>query len=223
MPLLGITMPTNVALSTFLAVDLGSDSAHILRLLVDIGCDSVRASSGAILVFDESAGDLVFAMTVGEQPLGEELIGQHVPLGAGITGLAASTETVQYGPPTFAGVRHAPRDGEAAQPTSIIAAPMLRDGEMTGVITAATFEDRQFTSDDAMRFAKCSAAAGALVEKVQRLVTIGKLQAGESEGSDSDSPALRISRAAQRLSARYQNNLEGLAELLESLERLGSV
>ena len=58
-------------------------------------------AQGSLLVLDEKKKELVFAMTIGSRSSEMTLIGQRVPLGKGITGLAAQMREVQIGAPTF--------------------------------------------------------------------------------------------------------------------------
>ena len=68
-----------------------TSEAEILRLLIQTGAQIVDAEEGSLLVVDEESDDLRFAMTVGSEESEAKLLGQRVPLGKGITGLAATT------------------------------------------------------------------------------------------------------------------------------------
>ena len=58
-------------------------------------------AQGSLLVLDEKKKELVFAMTVGNRSSEMTLIRQRVPLGKGITGLAAQMRGAQIGAPAF--------------------------------------------------------------------------------------------------------------------------
>lgn len=155
-----------------LGVQRGSLSESILRLILELSVRFIKADEGSLLVFDPKSKDLVFAMTSGSAASEKVLIGQHVPLGKGLTGLAAVTREVQTGSPTYKDVHMAERlkDGGEREPEAVIAAPMLLHDELIGVITAVTFEhDRRFTVEDAHLYAHVASIAGVIVGQNARL------------------------------------------------------
>src|SRR5258708_34321000 len=79
------------------------------------------------------------------------LIGQRVPLGKGITGLAALTQEVQIGAATFKDVKQSERHvARATDPTAVLAAPMMAGETLGGVIPPVSFRsDASFTSEHA--------------------------------------------------------------------------
>lgn len=146
----------------------------VLRLLIELCAQVVGASEGSLLLLDASEdppSSLVFAMTVGSDESEGKLRGQRVPLGEGVVGLAAVTHEVQIGAPSYQGVAYA-REGRvsAGEPASLIAAPMLADDELVGVITAVTFDaGRPFRAEDATLYGRAAAVAGLLLERSRRL------------------------------------------------------
>ena len=58
-----------------------------------------------MLLYDETRQWLVFALTAGNAQSEMKLRGQMVPLGQGITGLAAATSDLQIGTTTYTGSR----------------------------------------------------------------------------------------------------------------------
>jgi GAF domain-containing protein len=199
-----------------------SPEAAVLRLLIELCAQVVRAEEGSLLVLDRGESpprELVFAMTVGSPESERTLRGQRVRLGEGITGLAALTHEVQIGAPLYDGVRQAQR-GEAApgQPSSVIAAPMLAGDELVGVITAVTFEPgRRFTSADAALYARGASVAGLVVDQRRRLDALG--EGGAHGGEEAER---RVAEAAARLARRGPAELATLARLLEAVEALAA-
>ena len=113
-------------------------------------------------------------MTVGSRESEQALLGQGVPLGEGIVGLAAVTHEVQLGSPTYDGVAQA-RRGEAdpSQPAAVLAAPVLSRDELLGVITAVRFEPAgPFTKQDARLYGRAATVAGLVLDQSQRLAAL---------------------------------------------------
>ena len=71
---------TNTALSTYLSIAPQSPEEAVLRLLIELGIQVVGAEEGSLLVLDELAGDLVFAMTVGSKTSERALAGRYPTL-----------------------------------------------------------------------------------------------------------------------------------------------
>ncbi len=164
---------SNRVLDAYLGISSKTPEEAVLRLLVEMGAQFVGAEEGSLLVFDEKKKDLVFAMTVGSAASEKVLVGQRVPLGKGIAGLAAQTREVQIGAPTF-GTRQAKRQGAKSEPPkSVLAAPMLINDRLVGVLTAVSFQKgKLFNSNDALLYARVAAVAGVVVEQSRRLATL---------------------------------------------------
>jgi len=173
---------TNDALSTYLGIATASSEGSVLRLLIELAAQFVGAEEGSLLVLDEANKELVFAMTVGSEMSAEVLAGQRIPLGKGLTGLAAATHEVQVGAPSFKDVRQAEkRQGIAAgEPSAVLAAPMLIGDALVGVITAVSFRpEKRFNSDDARLYGRIATVAGVVVDQARRLQVIERLREGE--------------------------------------------
>lgn len=163
------------------------DTAHVedvLRLLIALGAQVVGADEGSLLLaVDAEAGadgdDLLFVMTLGNDTSEKRLIGLRVPMGQGITGMAAITREVQIGGPLYrlkSDIDNgSPPEGDTR---TVMAAPMLVDDELVGVITAVTFDpDKTFTAQDARLYGRLAAVAGVVVgqqRRLQELLTDGK-------------------------------------------------
>jgi len=160
----------DTVLGAYLGISHGSPDEKVLRLLVELAAQFVGAQEGSLLVLDEEKQELVFAMTVGSESSEKRLIGQRVPVGEGITGLAAQTHEVQIGAPTF-------DTDQPVEPKSVLAAPMLIGDRLIGVITAVSFQpDKRFDSSDATLYGRIATVAGVVVEQHRRLSIIEALQ-----------------------------------------------
>jgi GAF domain-containing protein len=193
--------------------------AAALRQIVEIGIGVIQADEGSLLVMDADAGDLRFAMTVGIGDSEKTLLGQRVPLGSGITGLAAATRQVQIGAPVYKDVAQTERLSEG--PESVIAAPMLLGELVVGVLTAVTFnKGRIFNSHEAVLYARFARLAALLVEQTRRL----KVRGGDRPQARALGGVARLEQEAlgrmQRIVAERPGTLGPLARILEAVEEI---
>jgi GAF domain-containing protein len=213
----------NTPLSTYLAIAPQSPEEAVLRLLIELGIQVVGADEGSLLVLDETAGDLVFAMTVGGSGSENALKGQRVPLGQGLTGLAAATHEVQLGSPTYSQVQQAKQGGQTDGPQAVIAAPMLVADSVVGVITAVSFaQGKRFGSREAELYARVAAVAGVVVQQRHRLSALeGESAAPGAPGADAASGhESAIARSVSRIATARPDALAQVAHIVESLEAL---
>ncbi|CAN5443390.1 hypothetical protein BH09MYX1_BH09MYX1_04240 [soil metagenome] len=200
-------------LATYLAIAPKSPEELVLRLLIELGAQVVSAQEGSLLVYDPTANDLVFAMTVGGA---DTLMGQRVPLDKGLTGLAAATREVQIGAPTFLGVKRG--EAQAAGPSGVIAAPMLVADDLVGVITAVTFEPgKRFSSKDGELYGRLAAVAGVVVQQRRQLKTIeDQARSGDVKGNEVEH---RIAASLGNIGrGGVANALERVAKILAEIE-----
>ena len=212
--------PPDHLLSRFLGVLPSTPEEKILRMLIELGCEVVGGQEGSLLVYDKDADVLRFAMTVGDPESEKKLRGQAVPLGAGLTGLAAATLEVQTGAPTFKDVEQKQRTGDAATPDAVIAAPMVSGDELVGVITAVSFADgKRFSSKDARLYAGFAAIAAIVVDLRRRL---SAYETGEAAAPQEESERARLERrvlaSMQRLLSGDAARLAAVAALLAAIE-----
>ncbi|MBI5684073.1 MAG: GAF domain-containing protein [Verrucomicrobia bacterium] len=202
-------MKSNSVLDAYLGISSKTPEEAVLRLLIEMGAQFVGAEEGSLLVFDERKKDLVFAMTIGSDESERTLIGQRVPIGRGITGLAAQTREVQIGAPTF-GTRQAKRrDGRSEAPKSVLAAPMLIGDRLVGVLTAVSVRaGKLFNSNDALLYARVAAVAGVVVEQSRRLAAV--------EAARTDARRLRAVSEQERCE---QQLLDAVARIVQSRPR----
>lgn len=109
--------------------------------------DATSASDGALLIMDESNGDLIFALAHGETPK-EKLLWQRVPAGRGVAHWAASHKRATI-------VNSAWNDDRFYNGVdvandfytrTIVAAPLLNDKEAIGVVEILNKKDGEFFS-----------------------------------------------------------------------------
>jgi transcriptional regulator with GAF, ATPase, and Fis domain len=212
----------------YLDLDVESPELRVMRLLVELCGQVVGAEEGSLLVVDHAQDpprELIFAMTVGSRQSEETLSGQRVPLGEGLVGIAAVTHEVQIGAPLYDGIEQA-RRGEAprGQPTAVIAAPMLIDDRLVGVITAVSFEaGKRFTNEHAALYARAASVAGVVVDQRRRIDALESRGVGgaESRRLSADEPLARqILEIASRLVERSPGRLRELARILSALEEI---
>ena len=212
-------------LQTYLGISPRTSEEAILRLLIDLGRQYADAEEGSLLVLDRKANELVFAMTSGSRQSGKVLLGQRVPVGRGLTGLAAATGEVQIGSPTFKDIRQRKRKDTAdGHPSAVLAAPMLVHDEVIGVLTAASFRpDRRFTQDDARFYGKIAAVAGVVVEQQQRLSAYEQLAQGrrpKRARTPQQKAQMQIVESVERLTAGRADRLKRVQALLAAVEAL---
>ena len=217
---------TSSVLDTYLGILSHSQEEAILRLLIEFGAQFVGAQEGSLLVLDEEKNELVFAMTIGSRSSEKTLIGQRVPLGKGITGLAAQMREVQIGAPTFKTRQAKSRRGAPEEPQAVLAAPMLIADRTIGVLTAVSFEPgKRFTSKDAAIYGRIAAVAGVVVDQSRQLQTMHALQSGLPlpRGIDGEerlehelvSAVTRLIQARPQAKAQVAQLLTAVADLLE--------
>lgn len=136
-----------------------------LEQLISIGIKILKAQEGSLLLADEKNGVLTFAMQVGKD---QKLVGKKVPIGEGITGMAALTRDVQSASAVTGGNFYHLKD--AGAPASVLAAPMLVDDELIGVLTAVSFDKKHtFSIDECSTYGMFANIAAALIKQQQTL------------------------------------------------------
>jgi len=196
-----------------------SREARLLRLLLESVVQAVGGEEGSLLVHDAAAGDLRFAMTVGDRASEEKLLGQHVPLGEGITGLAAATFEVQTGAPTFHNVQQT--DVKSSGPEAVIAAPMVSNDQLLGVITSVSFKPgKRFDSSDARLCGRLATVAAVMIEQHMKLAQRDERSA--IAGTDIDprknAQLAEIGRSLHRIADKKPEALAQVAAIIASVE-----
>ena len=211
-------------LNAYLGVASESSEEKVLRLLIELGAQFVEAQEGSLLVLDDESAELVFAMTIGSAASEQSLIGQRVPLGEGLVGLAAQTHEVQIGAPRFDVPDGAESGADKGKPKAVLAAPMLIGDRLIGVITAVSFDpDKRFGTADAMLYGRIATVAGVVVEQRRKLAAIEALQRGEalpaavSEEERSDREIIDSVQRLVRLNPGAKPQVAQLLGVVESL------
>jgi GAF domain-containing protein len=195
--------------------------AKILYLLVQLGVEMVQADEGSILVLDEAAQELIFAMTVGNRESEERLRGQRVPVGQGIAGLAAITRQTQTGAPVFDKIEQWPGRGASSEPSAVLAAPMLVADNVVGVITAVRFAtDARFKAKEVELYSRFAALAGAFVEMRRRLNRLEAVPSVNEQTPMTEQQAMedQIIASVRRLVQTRPDALTSIATLLRAVE-----
>lgn len=209
-------------LAAFLGVLPSSSEETVLRLLIETGAMVVGADEGSLLVLDPECECLRFAMTIGSEESQQALLGQKVPLGEGITGLAAETLEVQIGAPTYLNVEQTKeRGGAKGAPEAVMAAPMLVGETLVGVITAVSFaKSKRFSSKDASLYANFAAIAGLVVDQGRRLLAQSReAPTLKSLGKDEERTE-RIMRSIASLASIKPDGLQRLARIMDDIAAL---
>jgi GAF domain-containing protein len=214
---------SHAVLQTYLGISAQSQEDRVLRLLIELGAQFAGAQEGSLLVFDQGRGDLVFAMTVGDAASQQALAGQRVPIGKGVVGLAAQIREVQIGAPTFGTPQAAGHQADGG-PRSVLAAPMLVDDRLIGVLTAVSFlPDKRFTSGDGLLYARLAAVAGVVVDQGRRLAAVAELQSGGLPPESLDQDARDDRRIVEAVSRLVRARPEAKAQVARLLLELAGL
>jgi GAF domain-containing protein len=202
-------------LERYLGIRPSSATEATLRLLIWTGLQMTGAPEGSFMVLDRDGGRLLFAMTVGNEDSEQALIGQPVPLGEGIAGLAAASLEVQIGAPKYRDIRQSEKLGGG--PEAVIAAPVVGGDELLGVLTAVGFvSGKRFSTDDGRLYGGFAAVAGVVLDQERRLA---RLEAG-NPATPRDPRAQRIAAIADRLGRDRADALDDALDMLTRIERL---
>jgi GAF domain-containing protein len=204
---------TGALLEAYLGIRPSSPTEATLRLLIWTGLQILGADEGSLLVLDPATSDLRFVMTLGNETSGTMLIGQRIAVGEGITGLAAATREVQIGAPVYRDIAQSVRvDGSA--PEAVIAAPMLIEERLIGVITGVSFaKGHRFDSQAGRMFGGFAVIAGVIVDQEQRLAALA-----EAAAHDGLRPG--ISPYPVRLGSLRPDAVEDVATIIRLVEKL---
>jgi GAF domain-containing protein len=207
------------------AIGVGGTGLEVqaLRRLLTLAIATVDAAEGSLLVWDEEIGELRFIATVGNEASEAALMGQRVPLGKGITGLAAVTREVQVGAPTYRDIRQTER--LSAGPEAVVAAPLVVADRLLGVITGVTFKPGQrFGRREAMAYGEYAAVMAVLLEQARRLAEVAALESGIDRMTPGTATTEReiVERLARLVSNRGEV-LGAVARLLEAIEALADL
>lgn len=198
------------------------------RLLIELGAQIVGADEGSLLVLEpepeNGARHLIFAMTLGNAESEKKLLGLKVPVGEGITGRAALTREVQVGYPVYT-LKNGKNNGEAPEGDTkvIMAAPMLIEDDLIGVITAVSFNPAKvFTAEHAKLYGRLAAAAAIIVDQQHRLEALGTPNSQLPALTERERGEREIIRLALSMGRNHPERLLDTARLMGIVERLAS-
>jgi transcriptional regulator with GAF, ATPase, and Fis domain len=209
----------NELMTRYLGLMPGTGEDQVLRLIVETGVRAVGGDEGSLLVYDPEANDLTFVMTYGNEESEEMLLGQRVPMGTSLAGLAAETGEVQIGAPRYRDMQQTEAMGGIQ---AVISAPMKLGDRLIGVITAVSNQEgKRFTVDDGQLYA-CLATIAALV------VNQALLLRAKDEGAEEDVPTSltgdpleqEVLARVGRLLRRDTATVRQLAKMLEAIEAM---
>lgn len=212
-------MPVSAELlERYLGVRPTSTTEATLRLLIWTGLQLTGAQEGSLLVLDPQAQHLLFAMTVGNEESEATLIGQPVPLGVGISGLAAASLEVQIGAPKYRDVKQSQKLG--SDPEAVIAAPIVGGEDLLGVLTCVSFaHGKRFGTEDGRLYGGFAAIAGVVIDQERRLA---KLEAAGGTVVPVDPREQKVAAIAARLARTRPAALDDALAIFERVERLAT-
>jgi GAF domain-containing protein len=196
-----------------------SADAALLRLVLTTAVETIEADEGSLLLRDEGTGDLRFAMTVGDPDREDKLVGERVPVGRGVSQLAAATREVQVGAPTYRDIKQTER--ETGGPEGVIAAPLISGAEVIGVLTAVTFKPgRRFGGAEAKFYGRLATIAAVIIEQHQRISGMEDRIAIQTTATlpRHNQELSEIDQALSRIAARQPQALSQIAAIVANFE-----
>jgi hypothetical protein len=204
------------------AISLGGAGLEVQasRRFLSLAVGAINAEEGSLLLWDEQINELRFVATVGNAESEAVLKGQRVPLGKGVTGLAAATRSVQVGAPTYADIQQTER--LAGGPEAVVAAPMVVADRLLGVVTGVSFRPGQrFGKDEAVAYGDFAAVMAVLLEQARRLDVAATLRSDTGVALTGTAAIEReiVDRLA-RIIGDHPDVLGAVARLFEAIETL---
>ncbi len=185
-------------------------------LLIKTGLRMLQADEGSLLVYRKEHSDLQFVSTIGgSSPT--PLQGLTVPIGRGITGMAAMTCEIQTASRASGSDFFDIADDGA--PNSVIAAPILIDDELIGVITAVSFKrDKTFSTEDCQNFSLLASLGGIIITQEQQLASYASKKIKNL--TEQSAQELKAAELAVTLLRKHPHNSEAVLQTLTQLNEL---
>ena len=165
------------------------NTQFVLEQLIQIGLKILNASQGSLLVVEPDKKNLRFAMVASKsglatfQRLFAQLVGKTVPIGEGVTGMAALTHDIQTSTRASGGEKFYRVRGDGS-PNAVLAAPMLIGEHLVGVITAVRFaRGKSFTAEECRLYGMFANIAAVVVDQQQRLAALAHAPMSAAMGS----------------------------------------
>ena len=189
---------------------------NAFQLLIQTGLQLLKADEGSLLIYRKAEKDLQFACTIGaDNP--EALLGKTIPIGKGITGMAAMTCEIQSA--SRAAGSNFFDIADDGSPNSVIAAPMMLDDELIGVITAVSFDrEKSFSTADCQNFSLLSQIGAVIISQQQQLANYASQQINSL--TETDSIESQVADAAVNLIRRKPENAQKVLKMLSILGEL---
>ena len=197
-----------------------ADVRRVLVQLIRLGLDIVGADQGSLLTVEPGGKDLRFVMVASREGLrnagemSESLIGQTLPIGEGVTGMAALTHDIQAESRTGSGrIRSMRGDGS---PNAVLAAPMLIGDELIGVITAVGFQRKKpFSTAECRSYGAFADVAAVVVDRQRRLDEL----ASRGTGSRRESAECVLVRKLLELVRTSPRKAEAVDMMLDAMAK----
>lgn len=204
-----------VSLAAYLSFGRALKDDDLLRLIMEIGVGMMHVNEGSLLLLHRAKEELEFVMTIGRPEVEEKLRGQRFSMHKGITGLAASTGEPQTGAPTYHGIKQLDyKKKHPEEPGAVLAAPMLVENEVVGVITAVSFKEGfTFSTDDVQLYCRFAQLCGTVIRQRRREEAVRNILLGK-KGTASVSPEIQRILAERGLTSSDR-------EIAEIARRLG--
>jgi signal transduction histidine kinase len=176
--------------------------SELLRQILRLATDVVDAETSSLLLYDEAKDELWFDLALGEQETQLKQI--RLKMGEGIAGAAAHTRATQIVNDVQTDRRWAKTvDGRTQfQTRSVLAVPLLYQGQLRGVVEAINKRGGGFTADDAELLEAFAAQAALSIENARTFERLQeekeKIQAIFSQMSDG---AVAVDRMGAKLLA----------------------
>ncbi|MCL6432541.1 MAG: GAF domain-containing protein, partial [Anaerolineae bacterium] len=158
------------------------DLRRLLQVIAEQARSLIEVDRCIIFLLNRATG--ILTPVVALDPYADQVLGMTVRLGEGVTGYVAQTGVGEV-------VNHAERDpraltvpGTTRDPESLLAAPLLFEGRVIGVMTLSRMGDRGFTSTDLELLSSFASQAAVAVENA-RLYTESCQRARELERAHS--------------------------------------
>lgn len=217
-----------------LAVQDAGTVRFALGQIIGVGLRILGADEGSLLVAEPDGKSLRFAMVAKPDGTpsggkGAAIIGESVPIGEGVTGMAALTRDVQTASEALgSGITFRRVRGDGS-PTAVLAAPMLLGDSLVGVITAVSFDRRKaFSIEQTRTYGMLANIAATVVEQQRTLERIASRTGARSgktapvanvaNGPESDEEA--VVRMALAIARKNPRRLGALKAILAALEDL---
>ena len=207
------------SLAAYLSFGKALEDDALLHLIMEIGVEMMRADEGSLLLLDREKKELEFMITIGPSESAKTLKGQRFSMHQGISGLAASTGEPQTGSPSYRGVKQPRHEKEKQlELTAVLAAPMIVEDNVVGVITAVSYQkERVFSSNDAQLYCKFANLCGNVLQHRLREAAVRNILLGD-EVSEGAVPEIQRVLASQGLTPSDRS----ITEIAKNLGQLSS-